>query len=437
MQTQRDHVHAHTFMMGRIGSALVEGDPTGAELPGRRAQTGLLVGVVLALLVTAGFGVYGWLVPGGSRAWATPGAILVEKETGTRYVYLDGVLHPTANLTSAMLIQGGRNTVKLISAASLAGLPRGPQVGIPDAPQTVPDPDRLRAGPWLACLAGSVTDEAGDRLGVVLDPRAPATPVAPGTFALARDGDRVYLLTGGRKHRVDDPAVLVALGAATVRPVPAPAVWLGWLPDGVALAPAALPGAGSAGPRVAGRSYPVGTLFRQADQIFVLRADGLAALSATEFLLLTATTGKPVEVDAAAIVAADRSADRTLMDRLPDLTGLRPADAPGTVLCLRQRPAGDGVLAQEVVVTPRGTPGATGGVHAEPGTGMSVYAAPVIGHDPREPWYVDDTGTAYPLAGTDAVPALGLDRAVAVPFPRGLLALLPHGPALSPSAARG
>nr|WP_269461084.1 type VII secretion protein EccB [Actinoplanes derwentensis] len=67
MQTQRDHVHAHQFMMGRLSSALVQGDPSTAEIPGRRALTGLAFGVLISVLVVAGFAVYGWIVPGGAR----------------------------------------------------------------------------------------------------------------------------------------------------------------------------------------------------------------------------------------------------------------------------------------------------------------------------------------------------------------------------------
>src|SRR4051812_10104368 len=104
-------------MMGRLSSALVQGDPSSAEIPGRRPLTGLLSGTLIAVLVVAGLAVYGWIVPGGSRAFTTAGAILVENETGNRYVYLDGALHATPNLTSAMLIQGRSAHVERISRA--------------------------------------------------------------------------------------------------------------------------------------------------------------------------------------------------------------------------------------------------------------------------------------------------------------------------------
>lgn len=442
MQTQRDHVHAHAFMMGRLGSALVQGDPTSARIPGQRPLTGLVAGIVVAVLVVAGFGVYGWLVPGGSTAYRQPGTIVVEKETGTRYVYLRGVLYPTANLTSAMLLEGTSATVKLISRSSLRDVPHGPEIGITDAPQAPPAAGALLAGPWLACLPGSVVDQPGDRLGVDLDPRARATALADTAFTVLRGTDgTTYLVTGGHKYPVGADSVLVALGAANTRAVTAPGAWLDWLPTGVTLAPPVIPHAGAAGPRVGGRDYPVGTLFQQAGvaQLFVLRTDGLAPIGRTDFLLAQAAGGtQPVTLDAAQVVAAPRSADRSLTDRLPDLTRLHVQNLGGKVLCVRQRPTSTTSVASQVVLTDRIESGvATDGtttVLAAPSTGMAVTPVPSagIGH---ETVLISDQGTAYRLADSDTVAALGLSGATPVPFPGTLLAALPQGPALSRTAA--
>ncbi|WDZ83736.1 type VII secretion protein EccB [Micromonospora cathayae] len=447
MQTQRDHVHAHSFMMGRLSSALVQGDPTSAQVPGQRALTGLLVGIILVLLVGGGFAVYGWIVPGGSTAYRQAGAILVEKESGTRYVYRDGVLHPTADLTSAMLAQGPSATVKLISRNSLEDLPRGPQLGIPGAPQSVPAVDALVTGPWLVCLPGSVVDRPGTGLGVNLDPGAAAAPLADQTFALVRGPDGVtYLLAGAGKFPVADESVLVALGAANARLAVAPAAWLDRLPTGVRLGPADIPGAGTPGPRVGGRVHPVGTLFRQqpaggAEQFFVLRADGLAPLNRMEFALAAVRPGAaPVTLDAAAVARAPRSTDRTLTDRLPDLTGFRWQDPAGRVLCLRQRPAGGDAVTSRVVFADRRVSGVaadgTTTVLTRPGSGLTVKPVPAAAHT-AEVALISDQGVVYRLADQDTVAALKLGSAPAVPFPRDLLAVLPQGPVLSRTAVNG
>ncbi|AGL14105.1 type VII secretion protein EccB [Actinoplanes sp. N902-109] len=450
MQTQRDHVHAHTFMVGRLSSALVEGDPTMAEIPGRRAQTGFVIGILLAVLVTGGFAVYGWIVPGGSKAYRTAGAILVEKESGTRYVYVDGALHPTPDLTSAMLIQGADAKVKLISRNSLKDVPRGIPLGVTDAPNEVPPASSLVHGPWLSCLPGSVAGgRKVDGLGVNLEPRTPATPLPQQNFAVVRSGNgTAYLLANYLKYKVEDDAVLVALGAGSIDPVPAPDMWLNWLGDGPALAPARISGAGQDGPAVGGQSYPVGTLFRQqsasgVDQLFVLRKDGLAPMSRTEFLFAdAATAGAPVDVDAAAIVDAKKSADRSLLDRLPDLASLKLADANGKALCVQQQPVSAQAFSSVVVFADRYESGinSDGGTYvvARPASGMTVFPAPAASRTTAPPVsFISESGTAYRLAGTETVAALKLNSVTPVPFPKDLLAALPQGPVLSRQAVTG
>lgn len=444
MQTQRDHVHAHQFMMGRLGSALVQGDPTSAEIPGRRAMTGLLFGILVAALGIGGVAVYGWIVPGGSTAYSKPGNLVVEKETGNRYVYLDGALRPVANVTTASLLLGKAMTVKLISRNSIKDVPRGAELGDSGWPQSVSGGTRV-AGPWLVCLPGSLVEKPDPAaLGVNLDPQAPVAVLPQDRFSVVRSPAGLeYLIIRGHKFRIEADSVLVALGASNVRPMLAPQTWLDWLPDGVALGPAKVPGAGTVGSKVGGQHRRVGTLFRQRpaggeEQLFVLRKDGLAPISATEFLLgAAAAATPPVELDAAAVVSAARSSDRTLLDRLPDLTAMRPQDRGSAALCQRQRPSGEDTFETQIVFTAAGASGvdATGraGVLAAPGTGMAVVAVPHPQNQRDQVVYLSESGTAYPVADTDSQNALGLDG-TPVPFPQSLLAALPHGPALSRGA---
>jgi type VII secretion protein EccB len=450
MQTQRDHVHAHQFMVGRISCALVQGDPSSAEVPGRRALTGVLGGIVIAVLVLAGFAVYGWIVPGGSKAFTEPGLILVEKESGTRYVYLDGVLRPTPDLASAMLIQGAQSTIKLISRNSLKGLPRGSAVGVPGAPSNLPGINDLVRGPWLTCLPGSVAGLPGSvpgadtsALGVNLDPTAPAQAMSAGQYAVVRAKDgTTWLLAGDRRHRIASDAALVAMGGANVQAIPAPDRWLGWIREGVPLAPAEIPRTGTPGPKVGGAAYPIGTMFRQrvesgTDQVFVLRSDGLAPISRTEVLLFEAAGRRIVAVDTATVAAAAQSPDRSLTTRLPDLAGARWADPAGRVLCLRQEPVTEQTYRSAVVFVDRAAAAVQDQgravVRAQPGSGMVVLPVPVsqgLGAK-STPWFVSEAGVAYPVPDAESMGALKFGGAPLVPFPKELLAELPKGPALS------
>src|SRR5262249_60998194 len=102
------------------------GEPDAGEAPTRRIGAAMCSGVMVAILVAAGFGIFGLLRPGGKEGWKAPGTLVVEKETGTRYVYIptDGALHPVLNYASARLILNTPDiTVKDFSRRSLPAAP--------------------------------------------------------------------------------------------------------------------------------------------------------------------------------------------------------------------------------------------------------------------------------------------------------------------------
>src|SRR5262249_60063524 len=105
-----------------------------SEPPTRRPTVAILVGAVLAALLTAGFAVYGILVPGGSTEWRKAGALIVEKESGSRFILADGRLRPVLNLASARLLLGERMAVTSVSRKSLTGVAHGQPIGIVGAP---------------------------------------------------------------------------------------------------------------------------------------------------------------------------------------------------------------------------------------------------------------------------------------------------------------
>ncbi|GAA0504188.1 type VII secretion protein EccB [Saccharopolyspora subtropica] len=433
MQTQRDHVHAYQFLMGRMSSALVLNDPASAEVPSRRAITGAIIGLVLALLISVGFGVFGFIFPGGNKSWQAEGAIVVEKETGTRYINVNGVLHPTLNYASAVLRQGAGAKVSLVSRASLRDAPRGAPMGIPGAPQSLPSAQDIVGAHWLFCLSG------GNDFTLDFDPDTPAATLPTDRYALVESPTATqYVVWGGAKHRVAHPVVTAALGMAGEQPIRAPQQWLDALPDGPELAPAVINGAGSNGPVVGGQARQVGQLFEyhaaNGDvELFVLRRDGLAPVSRTEFTLLDAMAGSPdpVRIDAAAVAAAPRSADRSLTRRLPDLSQARRLDRAAESLCLRQTPVGAQVRS-EVVLAPQSPQG--GVVRMPPGTGVVAAAVPVPAGRRTPDRYLITGGTKYLIPDDDSIRALGYGSVPVRPISTELLAALPSGPDLSRAA---
>ncbi|WP_371503119.1 type VII secretion protein EccB [Kitasatospora sp. NBC_00374] len=435
MQSRRDHVHAYRFSTHRLSSALATGEPGTGEAPLRRADLGAAAGLAAGLLLVGGFALYGLISPGGNTAWRKPGTIIVEKETGNRYLLIGGVLRPTANLASAHLGAGPGAKVRLVSRNSLDGVPHGAPVGTPDAPDTLPQPSALLTGPWNLCL----TPAAEDTVQADLAPR-PGSPLDDGHRVLLTGPDGTpYVLWNSVKYPVAGRAALVALGLGNQSPVKAPAGWLAALPTGTPLAAAEIPGNGRPGPPVAGRPAEVGRLYRTgpADgrQHFVLRPDGLAPVSRTEFALLQADPGRPEATDlgTAEIAAAPSSADTGLLDRIPDLAAAPVWQGDRGRLCVRQRATGSSTATTVVLRDTADTSGRAALV--PPGHGVYATELQPPGGDRRPRRYlITDQGRKYPLADDTAAGALGYGRATAQPVPPAVLDALPTGPVLAAAA---
>ncbi|MGW6449967.1 type VII secretion protein EccB [Lentzea sp. NPDC055074] len=445
MQTKKDHVHAYQTLVGRMSAALLLGDTNYSEAPARRALMGLVFGVVLALLIGIGFWVYGLINPGGNTAWRKPGAILVEKESGARFVYQDGLLVPVANHASAMLLRGQGAKVEMISRASLEGLERGAPIGIAGAPDPVPAASALVTTPWLICLphTGGPAVQGAGLMSMNANPDAPSTPLTEGEYLwVGLPSGEQYLVWQGQKLRLEGTAA-VALGLGNGTPPTAPPAWLDALPDGPEMAAAqVLDGRPVV---VGGVERPVGTVFRQAvaddrENFAVLRADGLAPLSRTEAALLTAARGRAaVDIDATAMATAPRSADTSLTSRIPDLLTARSMPVGQRAFCLKQEPRGGTVIS--VPVTAERDYAWIGmsarlGAYLKPGTGMLAASVPAPARAGTTPdrYLITDRGFKFRLADDEAVKALGLGGVTPSPVPADVLAQIPSGPVLSRSA---
>ena len=203
MQTQKDRVDAHCFLVKRMVSGLAAGDPTPEDQPARRASLGLIIGCLITALALIAFGIYGWLVPAPDTSWRQNNAIVVEKETGTRFVYRDGVLFPVQNYASALLIQGDGAGVSMVERRWLADVPRGPMVGIAGAPEAVPQPGDRLAGEWSICVR-RVGDSAYTT--VMLGPMAESSGMTREIAYIAgRDGVRQVVWQDQTRSAVRPP----------------------------------------------------------------------------------------------------------------------------------------------------------------------------------------------------------------------------------------
>lgn len=488
MQSKRDQVHAHTFMMGRLTSGLLTADPDAAESPLGRTTRGVVFGVLVTVLIGAGATVYGLLRPGGNDGWRDSEHLVVNRDTGARYVWTgtDGVLHPVRNYASARLIGGSDLPTADVRTASLRDVPVGAPVGIPGAPESVPAPDGLDDGAWHMCVTGpegALPDTSGAVAGTGVDKPGVTTMVA-GAPVDFRDigGDRGVLVRGpddteylvwrGSRLPLDRASdARTALGYGSQQPMPVSAAFLDALAPGPALKPPEVRGRGKAGPELGGAASRIGQLFKVSvpggDSTYhLLREDGLVPLTRLGAALVLgdpatqkeAYRGRSPEVRT---VGADalrehraKGAGAAGSAELPDAPPDAQSVPRGTALC-GQADGGDGGARIRSVLVPldRLTPVAvsegtaqpvepacvpTDATVVRPGRGALVRALHASGAAHAGTTYlVADNGVKYRVSGEKALEALGYGTGDVGSVPAPLLAALPTGADLDPVAASG
>lgn len=160
--TTKPQVNGYRFIIRRMEHALVRRDVRMLHEPMRGQARSLLVGGVLAALVMAGFGIAAWISPAPDVG---DSAIILAEDSGALYVRVEGervpgrdasvavdaVLHPALNLASARLVAGESADPERVPDDHLPDTRRGAVVGIPGAPQRLPDRSDQVSGPWTVC----------------------------------------------------------------------------------------------------------------------------------------------------------------------------------------------------------------------------------------------------------------------------------------------
>jgi type VII secretion protein EccB len=465
MQSRRDQVQAYFFVLGRLVSALVRGEPDAPETPLRRFTTAAFGGVMIGVVITAVVGILGLLLGGGGKKFE-PNTIIVEKETGNRFLLIDGTLRPVLNFASAKLITGGDTKVRSVRQKSLAGMPHGQPVGIPGAPDSLPDPRRLTTGPWLIC-SPLVTDETGARQPAVTvqiggDPAVAPLPDDRTMVVQTADGE-TYLAFQNRRLRFLEEAAVTALGYGSVPPITVGQAWVNALPAGKDLRAPDVPNRGQPGPPVGGRATRVGQVFVTTgasgrDDFFLLLADGLSPTSETDASLIlgdpltaVAYPGQPVQaiaLDTGQVASGPRSGTQSVTAGFPASppqavqAGTGAANAP----CVRLTYRTDSGPEERVAfaAAPEGVqPGGAGGADPRaadkavipPGGGLIARDLPAPGVGTGTLFLITDLGVKFPIPSDDVAERLGYGGVAPLLVPSAQLALLPTGPVLDPDAA--
>ncbi|MFT3714550.1 MAG: type VII secretion protein EccB [Gordonia sp. (in: high G+C Gram-positive bacteria)] len=452
--TTRAQVSGYRFGVARAEHALVRRDARMLDDPLRAHWRALFAGLVIAILIVAGAGLYGLIRP----KPAVGDARLVADRSGALFVLVDDVMHPVSDLASARLILGEPVEVKTVSTEALAAFPRGPSLGIPGAPASLPVPGERAASSWTVC------DDPAAGTAVLAEPPT-VRPAPVEAAALVRAGDDDWLVYQRRRDGSPEPVrARVDLGDAAVRrvfglddavPRPVSEALLNTFPPLDDLAVPDIDGRGGSGPGpLAGVS--VGTVVRSvgvdggASYAMVL-ADGIQPVGeGTAELLRAADPAAPARVPE--VTPADLAS--VPVRRTLPVTGFpeRPVTLIGerAVLCGRWSQASGERARRSLLATghlplPAGArvvtltaadgdgPGLDG-VYLTPGTAAYV-ALSGAGSDGRGARYlVTDAGVAYPVPDGPTAAILGLGETPA-PAPAEVIGLLPPGPALTRESA--
>jgi type VII secretion protein EccB len=469
MNTKRDRYHAHRFVVRRGVYALLHGEPDSPEAPLRKLGMAGIGGLIIAVILVATYAIIGLLHPGSSGAWRQPGTLIVERETGTRYVLLDGALHPVLNYASArLLLDGTPFHTSLVASSALAGVPHGTPVGIPAAPDYLPATGSMIPAPWVVCAEQTVDAGGGNRARAVVSLGAPVggRVLDDGSAALVVGADGThYFLWHGRRHKVADPAVLNALGYTTQQPMAVADSWLSAMPTGPDLAFPDVPRRGQPGPPLGQQQTLVGQVIvvttpGAGTSYYLILSDGLSPVTAFGAALVlgdprsrSAYPGHaPTSVPASAadVTAAPRSG-RSLISAGYPAAIPQLADSAGQAVCASFGDGSSVDAAATVFIGPDpavSTAVAHGGVRSAgdvaiadvvrlcAGCGLIARSEPAAHVTTGAVYLLTDLGVKYPLASVDVLPTLGYSNVQPALVSSTLLSLVPTGPTLDPTAAR-
>jgi type VII secretion protein EccB len=456
MASRSDQLQSYQFMTQRVISALVMRETDPRQSPLRRGIGAVFVGLMVAIMVGAGFGIYGLLTKIGGNDWKSDGSVIIEKETGASYVYFNGTLHPTLNYASAMLVSGKAGaTVFRVASSSLASVPRGTTFGIEGAPDSLPGNDKRVALPWSICVLPGV-DNSGHAVSSV----ALAVGSQPsGGRDLNNDAMLVtdskvgttYLVWKGRRYQVLPASKVVPALFGAVTPVPVGTAWLNSLVVGVDIAPVA--GGGGQSRAIPGRNDGdvLAAQTGSGVQYYVVLDDGLSPITPLQEVVTDAVNqASPIQVQLSVVDNAPKSG------RASQRTD---ADPPATVPQLDTPGANDTICAAtgDAATPPSVSFGGTvPGLDAAPPTpGVSPTGEPladrvlvpagrvcVVRVLPASAslagyyFVVTDLGIKYPVPSAEALGYLGYSSLQATEVPAGLVNRIPTGPTLDPDAAR-
>ena len=277
MASRRDELNAYTFAKKRTVAAFLQPSPTGTEEGAPRPLRAVVPSLIVGALILAGFGAWGMFKPTAPKDWDKPGTkVIVGKKSTTRYVVLSTgegknkktLLHPVLNLASARLLLTPQqfDVVQVGDDILDAGKPpRGPILGIPYAPDRLPEPkDAGTPKRWAVCEQPGGKGNTVQKAAFVFAERdlkltEGRKQLAGGQVLYVQGQDRARYLVdaSGTKYRIDESATdnghLTNALVGSSLPQAVTDDWLATLHDGSPVAFPQIPGTVGAPARIQGQ----------------------------------------------------------------------------------------------------------------------------------------------------------------------------------------
>lgn len=476
--TTRAQVNGYRFLIRRLEHALIRADSRMIHDPMRGQIRSLMVGLVIAVLITGAAGVLAFFKPSPNIGDAQ---ILLSTSNGGLYVRIGDRLHPVLNLASARLITGKPDAPKSVSDKWLNQLPRGPMVGIIGAPNSIHGGADMRTSGWTACDSVQTPDVARST-GVAsvqttviagdLTLSEDIRRAAPAQMLLVRSGDAVYLIFDGVRALIDpnDAVVLNALHLQNAATRPISGALLNAFPLAPPIRPVTIAGAGSPIPGLP-VGYPVGSIVKTVDsrgeQLYVVLPNGLQPVSSAAADIIrysnpTEAASQGAREVPPSLVSQVPIVHTLPVDHYPSVSPQIVNAEPDRVVCMAWERANSaaqatvGLLVGHRLPIPDGAQPvglATGdgngpgvdSVYVKPGTGEYIQAtgAEADSRALGQLFYVSDAGVRYHIKDLPTAAALGVtgvhdprvDADVPQLAPWPVVSLLPAGPDLSQEAA--
>ncbi|WP_411080563.1 type VII secretion protein EccB [Streptomyces sp. cmx-18-6] len=259
MASRRDELNAYTFAKRRLIAQFLHPHASGSEEGAPRPLRAVLPGAITAVVVLAVFGAWGMFRPVAPQKWDEPHRhVIIAGKSTTRYVVLktNGTkqLHPVLNMASArLLLAPGEGQVVTVDESVLDNgtIPHGATLGIPYAPDRLPDPkDAGSAKRWAVCEQPGEGGRAIQKAAFVLAEREKSKTDGRNRlrggemmYVEGPDGTRYLVDAAGKAYPVrDDELLLRTLVDRYSEPQRVSAPWLATLHTGDPIDFPALPG---------------------------------------------------------------------------------------------------------------------------------------------------------------------------------------------------